>query len=303
MNKILMVENSQGEVFKIGDTIKSSKGSKIHIIEEFNKYPTFLGCKIKGFNLPFNIENITLHIEDIQDVAKNISDIADNIINRDFKVGDKVIVDKLFTETEKSTTFNNFNKIGIITRISPFNSGYKYNLTNIKFEDKIFSEPIYLEYISHYKEPIAKKIVEESNLEKAKRLYPIGTIVTNHNNNTPRTIKTYIRHGSIDSGLEDIYTNDGQIQIYSKCRDQWATIIDDFVLPEKWALKVDKDFDIEWLNKNSTYTNNYKPASWWTNQYMHFPHHNPSSHFNDLVVNGYTEITFEQFKKHVLKEE
>ena len=64
----------------------------------------------------------------------------------------------------------------------------------------------------------------------------------------------------------------------------------DFVLPSKWCIKVDKDCqpeevykwrDLTWVNAG--YISNYGT---WT----------------DVVLDNYTEITFEQFKQHVLKE-
>lgn len=72
-----------------------------------------------------------------------------------------------------------------------------------------------------------------------------------------------------------------------------------FVLPEKWCVKSTKttikvinDF-IKSKGYESTLSNNY---------YIHYPFLNGMGAAYDSIQHGYTEITFEQFKQHVLKE-
>lgn len=89
----------------------------------------------------------------------------------------------------------------------------------------------------------------------------------------------------------------------------------EFVLPEKWCIRLNlENVDIvgKWFNENSqTHINDYnymridKSATLYN--ILHFPTFNYlglSKHgdINNQIQNDYTEITFEQFKKYVLKE-
>lgn len=63
-----------------------------------------------------------------------------------------------------------------------------------------------------------------------------------------------------------------------------------FVLPSKWCIKVDRDCQPEEVYK-------WRQCSWIDAGYI-----NNSTIWTDVVLDNYTEITFEQFKQHVLKE-
>lgn len=71
---------------------------------------------------------------------------------------------------------------------------------------------------------------------------------------------------------------------------------DDFVLPEKWCVKFNKEVGV-WLDKKTNndfyYNSNFK--------YICYPEASYNSHIYEEIPEGYTEITFEQFQKYVLK--
>lgn len=82
-----------------------------------------------------------------------------------------------------------------------------------------------------------------------------------------------------------------------------------FVLPEKWCIKATKE-NTEILNdfiKNhkyqwKLYTDAWKIELDQGDTYLHYPAEFYSDgHSSDKIKNGYTKITFEQFKEHVLR--
>jgi hypothetical protein len=75
-------------------------------------------------------------------------------------------------------------------------------------------------------------------------------------------------------------------------------IKNDFVLPEKWCIKRNDSRINEWLNKNNSSGSTYEALC---NDYAHVPGIR-GYHLFGHIQNGYTEITFDQFKKYVLKE-
>ena len=76
----------------------------------------------------------------------------------------------------------------------------------------------------------------------------------------------------------------------------------EFVLPEKWCIKFSKDIELlNWCKKNTqTDFKSFENLFVTEDNYFHYP-------LNAIQVtkrnNDYTEITLEQFKKYVLKEE
>lgn len=85
--------------------------------------------------------------------------------------------------------------------------------------------------------------------------------------------------------------------------EQWDEIVNGFVLPEKWCIdsrylnEKDQDIVLDFIHKTSLY--NFKE---YVGNYI--PHFNNLKFENGfLVKHDYTEITFEQFKKHILKME
>lgn len=89
------------------------------------------------------------------------------------------------------------------------------------------------------------------------------------------------------------------------------SFIPEFVLPEKWYLNITKQEYCSDLNKflhnNCKHYNDYR-KSWTTysglDSYFHYPQHKEHNncHSSWKICKDYKEITFEQFKKYVLKE-
>jgi hypothetical protein len=81
--------------------------------------------------------------------------------------------------------------------------------------------------------------------------------------------------------------------------EQWDNIVNkknEFVLPEKWIVKVTEENKTVldgWKQKINPYSD---PAGLF-NQYLNY------KGYNDFLKSEYTEITFEQFKKYVLKQD
>lgn len=88
--------------------------------------------------------------------------------------------------------------------------------------------------------------------------------------------------------------------------DNWAyesdieLYVEESVLPEKWAIRQNSQIINDWLTKNSSRSHIYRSLS--GNDFVHFPDIS-GFHLLPTVRNDYTEITLEQFKKYVLKEE
>jgi len=160
---------------------------------------------------------------------------------------------------------------------------------------------------------IAKEFWEEvkelSLLEQAKLRYPIGTKFSNRNilgnKSTGQTV-TIINHNYFE------IINDNTLKIrplgtngdssWTLCLNgQWAEIVDDFVLPEKWCIMrtIDNDKIItDYINTFSEF-NHALFINNRMNPYLFNIKGCSSSGWNNL---DFTEITFEQFKKYVLKE-
>lgn len=73
----------------------------------------------------------------------------------------------------------------------------------------------------------------------------------------------------------------------------------EFVLPEKWCVK-HSDKTLEWIRKNAKYNGDCITP----HTYYNYPETTHGcNNYSNIVLDGYTEITFEQFKKYILKEE
>lgn len=76
---------------------------------------------------------------------------------------------------------------------------------------------------------------------------------------------------------------------------------DTFILPEKWCInREDKPEVIEWFNRNGTKDMDYGDIL--LGYYTHYPSWGSSNYTSSTIKDGYTEITLDQFKKCVLKE-
>lgn len=76
------------------------------------------------------------------------------------------------------------------------------------------------------------------------------------------------------------------------------TELDDFVLPEKWCIKSGNYLVVDFFNKNGSYKGTYTNDELSYN-FAHYPKTKGVT-TQSFIDDGYTEITFEQFKKHVL---
>lgn len=76
----------------------------------------------------------------------------------------------------------------------------------------------------------------------------------------------------------------------------------DFTLPEKWCIKQNiSEVVCNWFEKNNKY--GHKPQLKGTFKFLCYPEENSFYHiFSNEIPDGYTEITFDQFKKYVLNE-
>jgi hypothetical protein len=82
-------------------------------------------------------------------------------------------------------------------------------------------------------------------------------------------------------------------------------LTEEFVLPERWCVKDTHQEINDWFNKyGHTKVNNYQNLNM---GYLHYPEINGrtvfTKHFSTNIQNGYTEISFDNFKKYVLKQE
>ena len=154
-----------------------------------------------------------------------------------------------------------------------------------------------LDKIELYVEP--KK--ELSLLEQAKLKYPIGTKFKNAfrgRNDSEKifTVESEIKYMHQYIGVH----TDNQWLYYG---GKWAEIIDDFVLPEKWQIKrTEENHEIinNWMNNHHKDKITHGITDYVSSKYF-------ANNFNlNKIVNieeGVIEITFEQFKKYVLKDE
>ena len=91
--------------------------------------------------------------------------------------------------------------------------------------------------------------------------------------------------------VTELHTPNGigldEIELYFEPK---VKIIDDFVLPKKWCVKVNEE-----LRNRFDYHEAYG--------YHHSIKINDTNKWSDKIKEGFIEITFEQFKKYVLKDE
>ena len=96
----------------------------------------------------------------------------------------------------------------------------------------------------------------------------------------------------------------------NKAENKFENLEKEFVLPEKWCINKLANLEIigEWFNKNSDVPAEHRSfVDYCTDlnnfPYLHYPKYSLGSCVSKEVQKGYTEITFEQFKKYVMKEE
>ena len=142
-------------------------------------------------------------------------------------------------------------------------------------------------------------IIENSN-DWEEITYPIGTKIKDS-----LTLSTYIKDESgkwIYSPINEYFLID-ESEIGENKRFQ---VIDDFILPEKWGVRITKenrDVLTKWVESRPDYNKvHYKITpidTFVVNKYCD----NTYQHWYNSLPNEFIEITFEQFKKYVLKED
>jgi hypothetical protein len=78
-------------------------------------------------------------------------------------------------------------------------------------------------------------------------------------------------------------------------------LTDEFVLPEKWCVK-NPNNKVESLLLYK-YATKVTGRTYSGGTFYHFPDHEPLKCTSRYIIEGYTEITFEEFKKYILKKE
>ena len=74
---------------------------------------------------------------------------------------------------------------------------------------------------------------------------------------------------------------------------------------KKWCIKVtSENLPIvgKWFNVNSQNEYNLFDSIWYLGNYIHYPILEDETHSDIEIQDGYTELTFEQFKEQILKE-
>ena len=154
---------------------------------------------------------------------------------------------------------------------------------------------------------------DEKLLAEARKRYPVGTKFHTAHADTDRYCIVTNENIGFDEGSIYSFTDDGgRWSTSSKYGNthynrilyfegKWAKIVEEksFTLPEKWCIKTDIQEVVDYCNKYGK----IPPYSKSVKIYAHFP--SPDGYCTTFyeIKNGYTEITLEQFKKHVLKQE
>lgn len=275
---IVTVECAEGGIYKIGDKItvfthNSPNKGKVFTIEKFrwSKDKSKI-CAITEIHKPngIGLNLIELYVEPKVKVTHN------------FKIGDKI-----------SIVYDTIAGSGV------------FIIENIEGNRLIINNETGTLHNMH-KSVLAKnaKLVEAkqelSLLEQAKLKYPIGTKIISPTSKSTHIIKGDIRYGHQNSSVYNyIFGNDGGCTLYNSNTNQWAEIVDDFVLPEKWCVQVNPE------NQNFIKSVRDRSCSFtFITSDLILPDVKNSWYcYDDAKKRGFTEITLEQFKKHVLKNE
>lgn len=146
-------------------------------------------------------------------------------------------------------------------------------------------------------------------LSEAKRRYPIGTVFKAPDNNKIYTVESFDsveKNGWHKEGLLIVNVKEcSGVGQYLCHNNKWAEIISTptFTLPEKWCVKVhilNKDRIDKFIHERLTHYEGYQKT--WESRigsYLHYPQCN-LGHSRAEIGYDYTEITFDQFKEHVL---
>lgn len=100
--------------------------------------------------------------------------------------------------------------------------------------------------------------------------------------------------------IPDGWISKGNNTYWYLSEEQVFEIEDNFVLPTKWCIKVTEENNVILANWR---TDTCKDLKQYIGYYLHTPYYDKNGYNNSYKMDGFTEITFEQFKKYVLKEE
>lgn len=222
--------------------------------------------------------------------------------------GGKIRIDKV--ECSEGGVYKIGDKIKVFDRYSP-NKGKIFTIKSFRWSNdksKICavtelhtSNGIGLDKIELYVEPKVKQ--ELSLLEQAKLKYPIGIKFKSATSGKIFTIKNHNVEKTSNPNIIIFQTNElnqnGNSYACVYYKNQWAEIVDDFVLPEKWCVEVNPE--------NENFINSVRDRSCsvtFITSNLILPDVKNSWYCHpDAKKRGFTEITFEQFKKYVLKDE
>lgn len=190
-------------------------------------------------------------IESIETITK-----VENNEGSQFFIGD-IVKSLNSNQRGKITKFKYSNDKSDIIAITTFQqtNGISINKIEHYVETKVESinrTAVNIAKNSHYGlYPLTSEKCYQSNesfLDKAKRLYPIGTIVKSFYFNDKRTIKTDAFKEKIHTYIgKIIYADDGYISIYSEQKDKWVEIIEyphSFKIGDKIKIKTTGDLNI-----------------------------------------------------------
>ena len=101
--------------------------------------------------------------------------------------------------------------------------------------------------------------------------------------------------------IYDKITNHTSIPVITL--EEWDEIVNGFVLPEKWCIKVteeSRNFLTRWVLMQPTFDRKYLPIKWWVVSENNVD--DSYQKWSSKTNSSYTEITLKQFRKYVLKE-
>lgn len=302
-SSIVTVECAEGGVYKIGDKITvfthdSPNKGKVFTIKRFRwTNDKSKICAVTELHTPngISLDKIELYVEPKVKVE------------HDFKIGDKISI--VYNTITASNVFiiENIegNRLIINNEEGTLHNMHKSVLAkNAKLVEP--KQVIIAESSSDMLKLASQGISaiqvnsELSLLEQAKLRYPIGTKIISPTLKNTHIIKGDIRYGHQNSSVYNyIFGNNGSCTLYNADTNQWAEIVDDFVLPEKWCVQVtpeNQNFINSVRDRNCSFT-------FITSDLISLDVKNSWYCHHDAKKRGFTEITLEQFKKYVLKDE
>jgi len=299
-NSIVTVECSEGGVYKIGDKITvfthdSPNKGKVFTIERFRwTNDKSKICAVTELHTPngISLDKIELYVKPKVKVE------------HDFKIGDKISIiydssDVFIIENIEGNRLIINNEEGTLHNMHKSVLAKNAKLVEPKQVIIAESSSDMLKLASQGISAIQVNS-ELSLLEQTKLRYPIGTKIISPTLKNTHIIKGDIRYGHQNSSVYNyIFGNNGSCTLYNADTNQWAEIVDDFVLPEKWCVQVTPE------NQNFIKSVRDRSCSFtFITSDLILPDVKNSWYcYGDAKKRGFTEITLEQFKKYVLKDE